>query len=477
MSAFALDPRAGNSILLVVGNTYQRLSNSEAEYDQTGKYKKYHDWVLFVDVIQGDSSLIANVQFNLHATFKPQTFVCTSPVNIILPDGSRVSRFKTRQQSYASFTANIRITGRGGSTFNLVHTLSFEGGGQQQVPVRFTENRPIQDLRMNKMPEDNYGVELELSTSWGVSREQVAQTIQSKAGIDVTIIENYSEAHVPVDCWKIVHDGSITCSPDFPNCTKFELVSPILRGGSGLNQVSNILRAMKDVASDVNKSMGFHVHINVAGMSLQSLIKLCQNFVKYEDAMDTLMPPSRRTGSRESNRFFKSNKLAVGTHLTNEDRHRAIASCNTIEELCNLMNPTGRYYKLNLQNIISNQQRNVAVNNRFVRNYKPTVEFRQHSATTNYAKVSSWVRFCMAMVKNSEKLAAPKSLKSSRGADEQFEFLFEYVIKDRALRSVFVNRREQVANDHSMRVHGDGCCDSCASGRGCSRHHVGFIPR
>eukprot|EP00957_Ditylum_brightwellii_P208235 15356428-Ditylum_brightwellii.AAC.1 len=110
MSAVAIAPP---SVYLVVGNTYQRLPDSEARLNRDGTHRKVHDWVLFVDITEGNSELIKSVEFKLHPSFKPRSYLKTTPVNIVLPDGTRVSRFKTRQQSTVTFTPTIRITGRG----------------------------------------------------------------------------------------------------------------------------------------------------------------------------------------------------------------------------------------------------------------------------------------------------------------------------------------------------------------------------
>ena len=183
-------------------------------------------------------------------------------------------------------------------------------------------------------------------------------------------------------------------------------------------------------------------------------IQICQNFVKYEDAIDTFMPSSRRTGSSESNRYFKSNKLAVldksGTH---SQRHQKIASCNSKEQLCDLINPNGdRYYKLNLINLKTGRQ--------------PTIEFRQHSATSNYAKVNAWVRFCVALVHNSASQQRPGALKPGIRLPQQFDMLFEQVIKDRALRDVFTKRRAEVLGEE-MQASFKHCCSSCGDGGSC----------
>jgi hypothetical protein len=83
--------------------------------------------------------------------------------------------------------------------------------------------------------------------------------------------------------------------------------------------------------------MGFHVHINVADLSHEELIKVCQNFVKYENVMDTFVPPSRRNGSPESNRFFKSNRACVAQTIgsnRNKAIHEALGACrNTVSRI------------------------------------------------------------------------------------------------------------------------------------------------
>jgi hypothetical protein len=256
------------------------------------------------------------------------------------------------------------------------------------------------------------------------------------------------------------------CSETLPDCNKFELVSPILTGGAGLSKVCKILKQVQHMHPklEVNKSMGFHLHIDIETYTHEQLVKICQNFIKYESVIDTFMPKSRRSGSHQSDEYFQSNRQSVadqvaakqglgrGATITNRMCHRALQMTERNDELVKLMNDHGRYYKLNLENIITGRQ--------------PTIEFRQHSATTSYDKVSHWVRFCVAFCNNSAKLAPPTPFSENRDVDYKFDALFQYVIKDRALRDYYQVRRKHIAKHDDA---GDGsCCSGCAGDAPCT---------
>ena len=102
-----------------------------------------------------------------------------------------------------------------------------------------------------------------------------------------------------------------------------------------------------------------------------------------------------------------------------------------------------RYYKLNLQNLVTGRQ--------------PTIEFRQHSATFEYNKVRAWISFCVWLVWNSARLRAPSSFSATTTLQDQFQALFQYVIKDRTLRDYYQKRVETHNNQED-----EPCCDECA---------------
>ena len=96
-----------------------------------------------------------------------------------------------------------------------------------------------------------YGIEIEMS--WGrgnraPSQETVASALR-RAGLDATA-EGYT--HSVTSGWTVVSDGSVG--------NGHELVSPILRGLDGKEQLKTAMRAVKAIGATTDASCGVHVH-------------------------------------------------------------------------------------------------------------------------------------------------------------------------------------------------------------------------
>ena len=301
------------------------------------------------------------------------------------------------------------------------------------------------------------GVELEMSCPGYVGLDSIADELTDRSGVRVENMEHYdyAEGKKTTHHWKLIQDGSLACNLSQPDCNKFELVSPILRSEEGLARTSKILRQLSHVNVSLNRSMGFHVHLDVSNYSIAELIKICQQYVKYESAIDSMLPLSRRTGSRESNEFFRSNSDVAKDQFGKDEEGLLIAlgSCKNYHDLAEIMNPyNSRYYKLNLQNLTSGRQN--------------TFEFRQHSSTADYEKVDAWVRFCVRFCENSIGSEKPTQFaRRSQSVDELFDDLFQNIIRDSVLHSFYKDRRHLLSVDDE----GDGCCHGCVAGRGCSK--------
>ena len=430
---------------------------------------------VFVDIHEKYS--VDRIEFRQYGALVARPF-CTAkdPVDIHLTrDGSEIRRFcmKGYDTHSGEFLLVVKVILSCGRFAEVLWDVGFadfwydEDSQEsrlafQSVPLVTRRKWSLQSSVKPISSRHTFGVELELSDARGVNQSAIAYAITNRSAVRVKAVHSYHRAHDPLSTWKIVHDGSLVCSRHAPGCSKFELVSPILRGEDGLEQCCNVLTALKESSSTtilVNKSMGFHVHVSVEGFTLEEIKKICLNFVKYEQAMDLCMPPSRRTGSSTSNRYFQSCRAGIrnasGTIAKlNGGRHRAIWNCHSLKALCRLMNPEGRYYKLNLQNLVTGRQ--------------PTLEFRQHSATANIDKVLAWVRFCVVFVRNSARKPVPDYLKNNLEPKEVFDDLFENLVQCKILNDFYKDRMETLAEEEhhcgSKSCRPTPCCSGCSHG-------------
>ena len=124
-----------------------------------------------------------------------------------------------------------------------------------------------------------FGIELELI---GITREQAIAALTG-VGIEVRD-EGYN--HETRSHWKIVSDSSVRGG--------FELVSPVLRGESGLEEARKAATALDDMGATVNRSCGYHVHLNAAGLTASDIRAIVTRYADHESEIDAFMPPSRR---------------------------------------------------------------------------------------------------------------------------------------------------------------------------------------
>jgi len=264
-------------------------------------------------------------------------------------------------------------------------------------------------------PKITFGVEIELSIPQN-SRSVLDQL--RRKGINCAELSRISNQ--PDGVWKVTHDGSIQCPCHDPNCQTRELVSPILRGGKGLMNLHQTLQSVNALDLSLNKSMGVHVHVGMSKFKFGAIRRICQQFVRFEYAFDEIVPPSRRG---DENKYTRSNRnnprlsWHEGGGLV-----AAIGRCGGMEELRNLVSPD-RYYKLNLHSFLKHR----------------TLEFRQHSATTDYTKLSNWIRLLVGFCKKARMLPAPED----DGTCGTLPMLLDFV-GDPLLKSYYLGRAEQL---------------------------------
>ena len=237
-----------------------------------------------------------------------------------------------------------------------------------------------------------FGVEIE---AHGVSRARIALKL-TEAGINVEV-QGYN--HNTANCWKLVTDGSVH------GTEAWELVSPILQGLEGLNELEQVCTVLEQNRVKINKSCGLHIHFDAQGMRTEQVKNLLVNYANFEEIIDSFLPQSRRANN---NTYCRSVKGF-------EER---MASLTTISQMANLM--SSRYYKINLQSYSRHQ----------------TVEFRQHSGTVEFEKISNWIKFLHNLVEYSAK-------KKTTLAEATFENLSK--INQQDIINYIVRRQNQLA--------------------------------
>ena len=224
-------------------------------------------------------------------------------------------------------------------------------GITQSAAQAATTVLPQLDYTFNR----NFGVEIE---ACNCTRERLARELTA-AGINVQV-EGYNHTD-HTDHWKLVTDSSLHGN------NTFELVSPILHGEQGLEELEKVCWVLDLCNAKVNDTCGLHVHMDAAEFDLSTWKNLILTYKRLEGVIDNFMPRSRR-----NNRYCKGLSAITETSIKNA---RSISDLRTAF----LHN---RYHKVNLEAYARHR----------------TVEFRQHGGSTNFTKMSAWIHFLAKMI-------------------------------------------------------------------------------
>lgn len=232
----------------------------------------------------------------------------------------------------------------------------------------------------------SFGVEIECIMATGVTKVMIVEAIRA-VGITADI-QDYN--HNVSQVWKIVSDGSLG-----NYATGIELVSPVLYGEAGLEEVAKVADILKRFGCKITKKCGFHVHVGARDEGVDFFRSLVKLYASAEPAIDTIVAPSRR-GS-------------VNTYAQPVQVHPRVDRAQTIVEIAQAMGQSNygirgaaRYKKLNLMSFWQHG----------------TVEFRQHQGTVESVKIRHWVRLCLLMC-----AAAKKGITTVRTLDELLEIV------------------------------------------------------
>lgn len=210
-----------------------------------------------------------------------------------------------------------------------------------------------------------FGVEMECFVNSGAIRTAAERTGMAYEYEGY----NHRDGH---SYFKFTTDSSVRGMDD-----PIECVSPVLTGNDGKRMLKNACKTLNKADAKVNSTCGLHVHIGAAKLTDKQYCNVFVNYMYLEAVIDTFMAQSRR-----------NNEYANSI----QDHKYAIERAVTIQNIQNALH-NWRYHKINPMSYDRHK----------------TIEFRQHSGTTNYEKIINWVNFCGKLVIWSKKnrLTAP----------------------------------------------------------------------
>lgn len=234
-----------------------------------------------------------------------------------------------------------------------------------------------------------FGVEIE---TYGCDQNELIRILDEK-GIQTNHGTRQQRTN---QIWKITCDGSIQGN------NAFEIVSPILTGEDGLNQLKIVCEALSQLRAKINKSCGLHIHFSARDFNLTTWKNLYKNYATFESKIDQFMPESRRANN---NRYCKS---IVSGSLS--ETFRNINAATTLQKLANTISGRSRYYKVNAEAYFRHE----------------TVEFRQHSGTIEFEKIKNWVLFLGRMVEFSKQgVSASQTLEAAEFLNDDIKIFYQ----------------------------------------------------
>lgn len=229
-----------------------------------------------------------------------------------------------------------------------------------------------------------FGIEIEL---FGIPRNKIAKSLQ-EMGIEARVAP-YGMARTTY--WRISTDSSIA------GRWSAEVISPVLRGQEGLDEVRKVMVRLGAMGCKVNHSCAFHVHWNCTDFTGRNMLSLLRLYAKFERVIDYLVEYNQRGNKNQYCRsMIKDNDLSWVKYL--DKGHKAIdvviqfmARHPTywLDRFGELQERQARYHKLNIAAYAS----------------YGTVEFRQHHGTLWADEAVQWIIFTQQLINKAKQVA------------------------------------------------------------------------
>lgn len=239
--------------------------------------------------------------------------------------------------------------------------------GEYKPMCKACEAERKRSQRTQRTAGRGFGVEMELT---GPSAELVIRALTA-AGIRMDRrnlsgrVIGYQATNTRAHVWALKRDGSVRGHG-------LELVSPILCGEAGMEEVAKVCNALNSIGATVDRSTGLHVHHDFRNLTVEQVRRQCLAFVERQGLIAELVAPSRR-----------GNQYCPSWAPNNIE---ALRAATTLQQMT-YIGPRGN---LNLS----------------AYGRHGSVEIRFHGGSTNARKILAWIRFGQALFAAAEAEAA-----------------------------------------------------------------------
>jgi len=271
-------------------------------------------------------------------------------------------------------------------------------------------SRPVIEQPSSTILERNwgYGVEIECYI------QGTAITLERKlgeAGLN-SAFEDYN--HRTSNHWKITSDATLeTKNSDRNVFTNVEIVSPILYGEAGLAQLKKVCEVIGVMNGRINTKAGLHVHHACNGHGgLKLAVMAALIYRQFQDDYDKMLPKSRR-------------------HHCEYAEHISVSDIENYKRF------------VRTDSIRDDGLARRRVVNVYAYARHGTCEFRQHSGSVDYTKISNWVKITRHVVIRAKKLINEMDNEAmfcwTKPAGEDFYSFFKF---DEETKTYITQRRE-----------------------------------
>lgn len=224
--------------------------------------------------------------------------------------------------------------------------------------------------------------------------------------------------------WEIQPDASIRSTDAYPH--RAEIVSPRLKGEDGLKALKVVCDVIREYVN-VNKSCGLHVHHNIN--NTEDVRNVINAWIDNEHHFMSITPASRR-----NNHYCRTWQTAASRrglskmHIGREGRSTRSRIDNNVREWWHNTIDT-RYATLNMEGYL----------------FRGAVEFRLHSGSYEYDKISNWMLVTQRFVD----AALNRKLNSTSRRTYTFEQLCEKLFDNESSRTLNRRRPSQTINNEN----------------------------